>query len=104
MAATADNAIYAIQDASDAGLAMLKQDTRFNLHPPQGTFYLFPNIERTGLSSASLTAHLLEAAGVAATSGAVFGSAGEGHIRLNLVGPLAAIVAGTKALLQGMPA
>jgi aspartate aminotransferase len=92
------------QEKRDACLALLKQDTRFNLRPPQGTFYLFPNIERTGLSSASLTAHLLEAAGVAVTSGAVFGSAGEGHIRLNLVGPLVAIVAGTKALLQGMPA
>jgi len=92
------------QEKRDACLAVLKQDRRFDLRPPQGTFYLFPDIRRMGLSSASLTAHLLDTAGVAVTSGAVFGSAGEGHIRLNLVGPLTAILAGTKALLQGLPA
>jgi len=92
------------QEKRDACLAMLKQDRRLDLRPPQGTFYLFPDIGRTGLNSASLTAHLLDTAGVAVTSGAVFGSAGEGHIRLNLVGSLANILAGTKALLQGLPA
>jgi bifunctional pyridoxal-dependent enzyme with beta-cystathionase and maltose regulon repressor activities len=38
------------------------------------------------------------------TSGAVFGTAGEGHIRLNLVGPLPAILDGVQALLRGLPA
>jgi aspartate/methionine/tyrosine aminotransferase len=84
-------------------LALLKQDARVDARAPQGTFYLFPNIERTGWSSQRLATHLLDAAGVAVTSGAVFGSAGEGHIRLNLVGPLPALLEGTKALLRGLP-
>jgi aspartate/methionine/tyrosine aminotransferase len=91
------------QDKRDACLALLKQDARVDARAPQGTFYLFPNIARTGWSSQRLATHLLDAAEVAVTSGAVFGSAGEGHIRLNLVGPLPALLEGTKALLQGLP-
>jgi aspartate/methionine/tyrosine aminotransferase len=93
----------AYQDKRDACLALLKQDMRVDALAPQGTVYLFPNVERTGWSSARLATHLLDVAGVAVTSGAVFGSAGEGHIRLNLVGPLPALLEGTKALLRGLP-
>lgn len=92
------------QAKRDACLAVLKQDPRIQAPQPQGTFYLFPNITRLGLSSDELTARLLDEAGVAVTSGAVFGIAGEGHIRLNLVGPLPAILEGAQALLRGLPA
>jgi aspartate/methionine/tyrosine aminotransferase len=91
------------QDKRDACLALLKQDARVDARAPQGAFYLFPNIERTGWSSERLATHLLDASGVALTSGAVFGGAGEGHIRLNLVGSLPALLEGTRALLQGLP-
>ncbi len=92
------------QEKRDACLAILREEPRFDLLVPEGSFYLFPGIERFGLSSDALTAHLLEQAGVAVTSGAVFGAAGEGHIRVNLVGPLPAILEGTRALLRGLPA
>jgi bifunctional pyridoxal-dependent enzyme with beta-cystathionase and maltose regulon repressor activities len=45
----------------------------------------------------------LPPSGTAVTSGAVFGRAGEGHIRLNLVGPPPAILDGTQALMRGLP-
>lgn len=93
----------AYQEKRDACLAVLDREKRFDVHPPQGTFYLFPNIERTGHTSARLADHLLTNAGVAVTPGAAFGAAGEGHIRLNLVGSLDAVLAGTKAMLEGMP-
>jgi aspartate/methionine/tyrosine aminotransferase len=92
------------QTKRDACLAVLKQDPRIDAPPPEGTFYLFPNIARCGLSSDALTARLLDAEGVAVTSGAVFGRAGEGHIRLNLVGALPAILDGARALVRGLPA
>jgi len=92
------------QDKRDACLAVLRQDPRIAAPAPQGTFYLFPGIARLGLASDALTAHLLDGAGVAVTSGAVFGRAGEGHIRVNLVGPLPAILDGARALLRGLPA
>jgi aspartate/methionine/tyrosine aminotransferase len=91
------------QAKRDACLTVLHQDTRFDAPVPQGTFYVFPGIARFGLSSDALAERLLETAGVAVTSGAVFGAAGEGHIRLNLVGPLPAILDGARALLRGLP-
>jgi aspartate/methionine/tyrosine aminotransferase len=92
------------QAKRDACLAVLKQDPRIEAPLPEGTFYLFPNIARFGLPSDEMTARLLDEANVAVTSGAVFGRAGEGHIRLNLVGPLAAILDGARALMRGLPA
>jgi aspartate/methionine/tyrosine aminotransferase len=92
------------QQKRDACLAVLKQEFRLDATEPQGTFYLFPGIRRIGWSSDRLTAHLLDKAGVAVTSGAVFGMAGEGHIRLNLVGALPAILEGAQALVRGLPA
>ena len=50
---------------------------------PQGAFYAFPNITGTGQTSADLQAKLLNDAGVAALSGASFGSYGEGFLRFS---------------------
>jgi aspartate/methionine/tyrosine aminotransferase len=50
---------------------------------PQGTFYAFPNIARTGLSSLEFADRLLEAEAVAVTPGIAFGAGGEGHVRLS---------------------
>lgn len=53
-----------------------------DLPEPRGTFYLFPSIRKTHLSSAQFCAELLEKAHVLTTSGAAFGKTGEGHIRI----------------------
>jgi aspartate aminotransferase len=50
---------------------------------PEGAFYAYPNISRTGLCSADLADLLLRDAGVATLSGTSFGSAGEGYLRLS---------------------
>jgi aspartate/methionine/tyrosine aminotransferase len=49
---------------------------------PRGAFYVFPNVEALGKSSADLAAYLLEEAGVATLPGTAFGTHGEGFIRL----------------------
>lgn len=49
--------------------------------PPQATFYLFPSIKATGLSSQAVVDRLLEEAHVLTLPGNAFGLAGEGHIR-----------------------
>ncbi|MHB1500456.1 MAG: pyridoxal phosphate-dependent aminotransferase [Candidatus Dormibacteria bacterium] len=49
---------------------------------PQASFYAFPNITATGLSSREMASRLLQEAGVAALAGEAFGEAGEGFIRL----------------------
>jgi len=49
---------------------------------PKGTFYLFVNIKRTGLSSAEASDALLKEAHVLIIPGIAFGECGEGYIRL----------------------
>jgi len=49
---------------------------------PKGTFYLFPDVKRTGLSSERFCAELLERAHILVSAGNVFGKTGEGHFRI----------------------
>lgn len=48
---------------------------------PKGAFYLFPNIEATGLTSQEFSMKLLEQEKVAVVPGTAFGSCGEGFVR-----------------------
>jgi len=50
--------------------------------PPDGAFYAFPNITKTGMDSRQFCDHMLEEAGVALAPGPVFGENGEGYFRL----------------------
>ena len=50
---------------------------------PKGAFYVFPNVEGTGLSSAEFADRLLQEAGVACLSGESFGEYGKGHVRFS---------------------
>ncbi|MTI57059.1 pyridoxal phosphate-dependent aminotransferase [Geosporobacter ferrireducens] len=49
---------------------------------PRGTFYLFANIKKTGLSSAEVANRILHEAHVLTLPGTAFGNCGEGYIRL----------------------
>ncbi len=55
----------------------------FRCARPQGAFYVFPNIEGTGMTSERLADLLLEEAGVAVLSGTAFGAYGQGYLRLS---------------------
>jgi aspartate/methionine/tyrosine aminotransferase len=50
--------------------------------PPKGSFYLFVNIQKTGLTSAEVSRKLLENAHVLVVPGNGFGKSGEGYIRI----------------------
>jgi aminotransferase len=50
-------------------------------HLPRGSFYAFPSVQSTGLSSREFAAQLLQAENVAAVPGNAFGDCGEGFIR-----------------------
>lgn len=55
---------------------------------PQGAFYVFPNIQATGMTSSDFEQYLLQEAGVAALSGTSFGAYGEGYIRMSYANSL----------------
>jgi aminotransferase len=50
-------------------------------HLPQGSFYAFPCIKSTGLSSREFAVKLLEEERVACVPGSAFGPSGEGYVR-----------------------
>lgn len=50
---------------------------------PPGAFYLFPNIQSFGMSSAAFADYLLNSAGVAVLAGSSFGEYGEGYVRIS---------------------
>ncbi len=55
----------------------------FRCIEPGGAFYVFPNIEGTGISSRQLSDRILQEAGVAVLPGTAFGKYGEGFLRLS---------------------
>lgn len=50
-------------------------------HVPEGAFYAFPSVEKTGLSDVEFAEQLLREQKVAVVPGSVFGTGGEGHLR-----------------------
>lgn len=52
-------------------------------HKPEGAFYAFPSIKRSGLSSMEFASRLLEDEKVAVVPGTAFGPSGEGYIRIS---------------------
>ena len=62
---------------------------------PEATFYAFPNISSTGLSSWDFAKFLAKEHKVAVVPGSIFGSAGEGYVRLSFA-------ASTKQLEKGI--
>ena len=50
-------------------------------HEPLGAFYVFPSIQKTGMTSDEFCEKLLYAKHVAVVPGSAFGETGEGHIR-----------------------
>ncbi len=50
-------------------------------HSPRGSFYAFPNIESTGISSKEFATRLLKEEKVACVPGNAFGESGEGFVR-----------------------
>ncbi len=59
---------------NEMGLSCLK---------PQGAFYAFPSVRKTGLSSLDFANRLLKEEKVAVVPGTAFGSSGEGYVRMS---------------------
>lgn len=89
-------AIYALQHRHEIQPAMVEEyrkrlyyaAERVNqipklsvLYPPKGTFYLFINIKKTGLTSAEAADLILRKAHVLMLPGSGFGECGEGYLR-----------------------
>lgn len=55
----------------------------FDVAFPQGAFYIFPSIEKFGMTSMDFATRVLKEANVALVPGSTFSSIGEGYVRLS---------------------
>jgi aspartate/methionine/tyrosine aminotransferase len=78
-----ENNMKAFRRRRDAIVEGLNAVPGFSCLTPQGAFYAFPNIKKTGMSSKELADFLLSEAGVACLPGTIFGSNGEGYLRFS---------------------
>ena len=81
---------------------IVKELNRIGLHTPmpQGAFYVFPSIKRTGLSSEEFCERLLDEQNLALVPGNAFGDAGEGFVRISYAYSLEQIKAAIAKLEQ----
>jgi aspartate aminotransferase len=70
---------------------------------PKASFYVFPNIKGTGLSSKALADALLNEAGVACLAGTAFGAHGEGYLRFSYANSIENISAALAAIKRTLP-
>ncbi len=67
---------------------------------PEGAFYVFPNITKTGLTSDQFADMMLTDAGVACLAGTAFGANGEGYVRFSYANSIPNIKEGLKRVQQ----
>jgi len=80
--------VAAFKERRDRLAAALNQIPGFRCANPAGAFYVFPNVQGTGMPSRALADYLLDKAGVALLDGACFGRYGEGYLRLSYANSL----------------
>ena len=69
---------------------------------PAGAFYLFVNVEGTGLDAEGFSWHLLRNAGVATVPGHGFGPGGQGYVRLSFTSALSEIERGVARIRRAL--
>jgi aspartate/methionine/tyrosine aminotransferase len=92
----------AYQERRDVILKGLNEIDGFECLTPEGAFYAFPNITRTGTSSDDLSIYLLDKCGVVAVPGNAFGQYGEGYLRFSFATSVDMIKKGIERIKKGI--
>ena len=78
-----DTMVAEFRRRRDAIVAGLNSVPGFRCPVPDGAFYVFPNVEGTGMGSKQVADLLLQEAGVACLNGGGFGQHGQGYVRFS---------------------
>jgi aspartate/methionine/tyrosine aminotransferase len=76
-----------LQAKRDMVVAALNRMPGIVCPTPEGSFYAFPDIRGTGMTSQQFADHLIERHSVGVVAGSAFGDRGEGHVRLTYAAP-----------------
>jgi aspartate aminotransferase len=83
--------VAAFKERRDVIVSGLNEIAGIRCANPAGAFYVFPNVQGTGVPSKVLADHLLNEGGVAALDGACFGEHGTGYLRFSYANSVANI-------------
>lgn len=78
-----DRMMKTFRERRDLLVAGLNDIPKLSCVMPQGAFYAFPNITKTGLSSREFADFAIDKLGIALLPGTGFGPGGEGYVRLS---------------------
>jgi len=78
-----DNMRESYQKRRDVIMNGFSEIDGFDCLSPEGAFYAFPNITKTGKNSEELSMYLLDECGVVTVPGNAFGQYGEGYLRFS---------------------
>ncbi|MCD7951573.1 MAG: pyridoxal phosphate-dependent aminotransferase [Synergistaceae bacterium] len=70
--------------------------------PPKGSFYIFINVKKLGISCAEAADYLLAEAKIALVPGGVFGKNGEGYLRMSFANSLKNIAEGCERMKKAL--
>ena len=77
------NMVEAFKSRRDVIVDGLNSISGIRCLKPKGAFYVFPNIQDTGMNSKDFAERLLSQGGVAALAGEAFGEYGKGYLRFS---------------------
>jgi len=92
----------AYQERRDVIMNGFSEIDGFECLPPQGAFYAFPNITKTGKNSEELSMYLLDECGVVTVPGNAFGQYGEGYLRFSFATSVDMIQNGLEKIKEGI--
>jgi len=75
---------------------------QFKVTPLEGTYLVWLDIRASGLTSDAMTEKLLKKGKVQVSSGTLYGTDGEGFIRLNIACPRSQMMEGLRRLRRAM--
>jgi len=97
-----DNMREAYQKRRDVIINGFSEIEGFDCLSPEGAFYAFPNITKTGKSSGELSMYLLDECGVVTVPGNAFGQYGEGYLRFSFATSVDMIKQGMEKIKEGI--
>ncbi len=92
----------AYQERRDVIMKGLNEIDGFECLSPEGAFYAFPNITKTGKNSEDLSMYLLDECGVVTVPGNAFGQYGEGYLRFSFATSVDMIKQGMEKIKEGI--
>lgn len=97
-----DDMMRTFRERRDVLIEGLNSIPKLSCVTPQGAFYAFPNITKTGMNSSEFADFAINELGIALLPGTAFGPGGEGYVRLSYATSIETIKEAVERLKAGL--